>query len=230
MKITLTLLTCLTLNLAYAQSNKAVYGSISTVGAGIGYQHQFHGKFSFDLNVNYLNLQPSVFIRFLSKQTQHRVTARVNTFQGEASIRWHPFGSEYYGEYEYNKFYIKAGLSYKNNPNYLIYSDYQLKRDDKKFIPIDSTLSRFDIDLKTNNIQPYLGFGFQVLPYGSNFILNLEAGLFYHGTPNTTIKDSGKKQIKLERSATAKRYISYAIVYPQIKLSFGYNIPYTYKY
>lgn len=231
MKYTLALLVCLTFNVAFSQSNKAVYGSISTVGAGIGYQHQFHGKFSFDANANYLNLRPSLLIGFLTQYTHHRITAHVKMFHGEASIKWHPFGSEYYDEYERNKFFIRAGIAFKDNSKYRVFSDYQLKTGTKKFAPIDSTIGRFDIMLNTKKIQPYLGLGFQALRYESNFIFNLEAGFFYHDQPDFTITETGAKNYyNLKQSQRANNLIRSVIVYPQIKISFGYKIPYTYKY
>jgi hypothetical protein len=225
MKTTLTLLTCLLINIAFSQSNKAIYTSLSTVGLGIGYQQQFHGKLGFDVNVNYLNLSPSISTGFLANDRNHRITAILNSLQAEASLKWYPFGSAYYGEYERNKFFVRAGISYKNNSTLRVYSDYQLKELGNRFIPSDTTNGRIDIQFTTKNIQPYLGIGFQALRYESNFILNIEAGLFYHDKPDFAIKETGSKIYKIETSSRAKRYISYVVVYPQIKISFGYKIP-----
>ena len=226
MKYFLSLLPFLILNFAFSQSNKAVYTSISTVGLGIGYQQQFHGKLGFDVNINYINLRPSVSVGFLANERNHRLTAVLNSIQGEASLKWYPFGSEYYGEYNRNKFFVRAGISYTNNSTLRVYSDYQLKEMGNRFIPSDTTNGRIDIQFTTKNIQPYLGFGFQALPYESNFILNIEAGMFYLDKPEFTIKETGSKIYKIENSTRAKRYISYVVVYPQIKIAFGYKIPY----
>ena len=225
MKTTLTLLTSLLINFALAQSNKAVYTSLSTVGLGIGYQQQFHGKLGFDVNINYINLRPSLTTGLLANDRYHRITALFNSIQGEASLKWYPFGSAYYGEYERNKFFVRAGISYKNNSTLRVYSDYQLKELGNRIIPGDTTNGRIDIQFSTKNFQPYLGLGFQALRYESNFMLNIEAGLFYHDKPEFTIKETGYRIYKIENSNRAKRYISYIIVYPQIKFTFGYKIP-----
>ena len=225
MKTTLTLLTCFLINIAFSQSNKAVYTSLSTVGLGIGYQQQFHGKIGFDVNVNYINWRPSVLVGFLTNQTEHLLSAQLNSLQGEANLKWYPFGSEYYGEYERNKFFIRAGISYKQNANLNFGSDYQVKESSILFDPDNTRKGSIDIQLKTKNIQPYLGLGFQALRYESNFILNIEAGLFYHDKPVFTIANSGSKIFNISNSIRVKRYISYVVVYPQIKLAFGYKIP-----
>jgi hypothetical protein len=226
MKKSLTLLTCLLINFAFAQSNKAVYTSLSTVGLGIGYQQQFHGKIGFDVNVNYINWRPSILVGFLTNQTEHLLSTQLNSLQGEANLKWYPFGSEYYGDYERNKFFIRAGISYKQNATLHFASDYQVKKTEIFFDPENPRKGRIDIQLKTKNIQPYLGLGFQALRYESNFILNIEAGLFYHGKPEPNIDESGSKIYNIKNSSRAKRYISNVVVYPQIKISFGYYIPY----
>lgn len=226
MKLLFTVLAITFTNFCLGQGNTAVYTSVSTLGAGIGYEKQFHGKFSYDININYINLQPSMLVNFLAKATQHRITASVNSIHGEASIKWYPLGSAYYGEFDRNKFFIRAAISYKNNANYLVYSDYQLKRVDKKFEPNDTTIGRINIDLTTTKIQPYLGLGFQTLRGDSRFILNIETGLFYQGEPDFKIVESGIRKYKIENSERAKKYIKSAIVYPQLKIAFGYRIPY----
>jgi hypothetical protein len=225
MKTALTLLTCFLINIAFSQSNKAVYTSLSTVGLGIGYQQQFHGKIGFDVNVNYINWRPSSKVEFLTNETEHLVSAQLNSFQGEANLKWYPFGSDYYGEYERNKFFIRAGISYKQNANLNFGSEYQVKEKSSFFDPADPRKGRIDIQLKTKNIQPYLGLGFQALRYESNFILNIEAGLFYHDKPVHNFDESGSKIYNIKNSSRANRYISYVIVYPQIKFAFGYKIP-----
>lgn len=225
MKRLLTIIAITLSKFVYSQSDKAIYTSVSTLGAGIGYQQQFHGKFSFDVNINYINLQPSILVNFLARATQHRITAQVNSIHGEASIKWHPWGSAYFGEFERNKFYIRAAISYKNNSKYKVYSDYQLKRPDKKFNPIDSTIGGINIDLTTNKIQPYLGLGFQTLKADSKFLLNIETGLFYHGVPAFKIVETGVKKYQIENSQRAKKFINSAVVYPQLKVAFGYRIP-----
>jgi hypothetical protein len=226
MRITLTLLTILFINIAFSQSNKAVYTSLSTIGVGIGYQQQFHGKLGFDVNVNYINWKPSTLVGFLTNQTEHLVSVQLNSVQGEATLKYYPFGSAYYGEYERNKFFIRVGISYKQNEEFNIISDYQLKKTSSIYDPNNLRKGKINVQLKTKKIQPYLGIGFQALRYESKFILNVEAGLFYHGKPESNFTETGSRIYKIEKSTRAKRYISYVIVYPQIKIAFGYKIPY----
>lgn len=226
MRFALTILTTLFINFASSQSNKAVYTSLSTVGLGLGYQNQFHSKLGYDVNINYINLRPSVCVGFLANDRYHRITANLKSFQGEATLKWYPFGNDYYGQFDRNKFFIRAGISFKNNSSFRVYSDYQLKRLGTIFLPNDTTNGRIDIQFKTINIQPYLGLGFQALNNESNFILNFEAGLFYHHKPEYTMTETGSRIYKIENSARAKKYISYLVVYPQIKIAFGYKLPY----
>jgi hypothetical protein len=225
-KQTLTILAISLSNFAFSQSDKAIYTSVSSLGAGIGYQQQFHGKFSYDVNINYVNLQPSMLVNFLAKVSQHRITARVNSLHGEASIKWHPWGSEYYGEYERNKFFVRAAISYKNSADYNVYSDFQLKRPNRKFDGTDTAIGRINIDLRTNKIQPYLGVGFQALRGDSRFILNIETGLYYQGKPDYTINEKGPRSYNVQNSTRAKKYLNSAVIYPQLKIAFGYRIPY----
>ena len=226
MKLLFTVLAITFTNFCLAQGNTAVYTSVSTLGAGIGYEKQFHGKFSYDININYVNLQPSMLVNFLAKVTQHRITARVNSLHGEASFKWYPSGAAYYGEFERNKFFVRAAISYKNNADYTVYSDFQLKRENKKFDPSDSAKGRINMDITTMKIQPYLGIGFQTFRGDSKFILNIETGLYYQGKPTYIIKETGPRSYNLQNSARVKKYMNSAIVYPQLKIAFGYRIPY----
>jgi hypothetical protein len=162
---------------------------------------------------------------------QHRLKGNAKFLNLELAAKWYPNAKENsYGDIKSNRFYLKTGLNIRDNSEYLLYSDYQIKKPGNQFDATEPNTGRLNFLLQTNRIQPFAMLGFQLYS-NEKWNLEIEGGLSYHGTAETTpfvnIFETGTIKLyepNFNKWVRVPRLIRLVKVYPLLNFTIGKRI------
>ncbi len=187
-------------------------------GFGFSIQRQVHAKFAVGVSGNSLNASTKLFHYFAGKIIKTK--ASTNSLQGEAFVKWFPFGQDYFGDYERNRFYIRTGAAIRRDPNYYGSTSFWDKFEFGDFVLTDDQIGSVDMKITTNKIQPFLATGYSIIN-SYRFSVSAEAGSFYHGTPSMKVSASGILQSNAMNEAQLNEIVSTVKFLPYLRIEAG---------
>lgn len=187
-------------------------------GFGFSIQRQVHAKFAIGVSGNSLSASTKLFHYFAGKIITTK--ASTNSLQGEAFVKWFPFGQDYFGDYERNRFYIRTGAAMRRDPNYYGSTTFWDKFEFGDFVLTQDQIGSVDMKISTNKIQPFLAAGYNIIN-SYRFAVSAEAGSFYHGTPSMKVTASGILQSNAMNEAQLNDIVSTVNFLPYLRIEAG---------
>ncbi len=187
-------------------------------GIGFSLQRQVSAKLAFGISGNSVNLGTKLFHYFAGKIIKTSVST--NTLQAEAFVKWFPKGRDFYGDYERNRLFIRAGAAMRENPSYLVTTSFWDKFEFGDFVLTDKEIGSVDMKISTNKIQPFAGIGYNIIN-SYRFAVSAEAGSIYHGTPSINVNASGILQSNEMNEARLREIASTIKFLPYLRIEAG---------
>jgi hypothetical protein len=167
---------------------------------------------------NSLNASTKLFHYFAGKIIKTK--ASTNSLQAEAFVKWFPLGQDYFGDYERNRLFIRAGAALRQDPTYNGSTSFWDKFEFGDFVLTPDQIGTVDMKITTNKIQPFVGMGYSIIN-SYRFNISAEAGSFYHGTPKMNVTASGILQSNAMNEAQLNEIVSTVKFLPYLRIEAG---------
>ena len=200
------------------QLNNSLLLSGGSNGFGFSIQRQTSAKFAFGVSGNSLNASTKLFHYFAGKIIKTK--AITNSLQAEAFVKWFPMGQDYFGDYERNRLFVRAGAAFREDPTYLGSTSFWDKFEFGDFVLTDDQIGSVNMKITTNKIQPFAGVGYNIIN-SYRFAVSAEAGSFYHGTPSMKVTATGILQSNEMNEARLNEIVSTVKFLPYLRLEAG---------
>ena len=200
------------------QLNNSLLLSGGSNGFGFSVQHQSSAKLAFGVSGNSLNASTKLFHYFAGQIIKTK--ASTNSLQAEAFVKWFPMGQDYFGDYERNRLYLRAGAAFREDPTYFGSTSFWDKFEFGDFVLTDEQIGSVDMKITTNRIQPFAGVGYNIIN-SYRFAVSAEAGSFYHGTPTMKVTASGILQSNVMNEAQLNKIVSTINFLPYLRVEAG---------
>ena len=201
-----------------AQLNNSLLLSGGSNGFGFSLQRQVSAKFAFGASGNSLNASTKLFHYFAGKIIKTK--ASTNSLQAEAFVKWYPFGQDYFGDYERNRLFVRAGAALREDPSYFGSTSFWDKFEFGDFVLTQDQIGSVDMRITTNKIQPFAGLGYNIIN-SYRFAVSAEAGSFYHGTPSMKVTATGILQSNAMNEARLNEIVSTVKFLPYLRIEAG---------
>lgn len=200
------------------QLNNSLLLSGGSNGFGFSLQRQASAKFAFGVSGNSLNASTKLFHYFAGKIIKTK--AITNSLQAEAFVKWFPMGQDYFGDYERNRLFVRAGAAFREDPTYFGSTSFWDKFEFGDFVLTDDQIGSVNMKITTNKIQPFAGVGYNIIN-SYRFAVSAEAGSFYHGTPSMKVTATGILQSNEMNEARLNEIVSTVKFLPYLRLEAG---------
>jgi hypothetical protein len=187
-------------------------------GFGFSLQRQVSANLAFGVSGNSLNASTKLFHYFAGKIIKTK--ASTNSLQAEAFVKWFPFGKNYFGDYERNRMFVRAGAAIRQDPTYNGSTSFWDKFEFGEFTLTPDQIGTVDMRITTNKIQPFAGIGYSIIN-SYRFNIGAEAGSFYHGTPSMKVTASGILQSNAMNEAQLNEIVSTVKFLPYLRIEAG---------
>jgi len=187
-------------------------------GFGFSIQRQVQAKFAIGVSGNSLSASTKLFHYFAGKIIKTK--ASTNSLQAEAFVKWFPLGQDYFGDYERNKLFVRAGAALRQDPSYSGSTSFWDKFEFGDFVLTQDQIGTVDMFITTNKIQPFAGLGYSIIN-NYRFNISAEAGSFYHGTPSMKVTASGILQSNAMNEAQLNEIVSTVKFLPYLRIEAG---------
>ena len=187
-------------------------------GFGFSVQRQVSAKLAFGVSGNSLNASTKLFHYFAGKIIKTK--ASTNSLQAEAFVKWYPMGQDYFGDYERNRLYVRAGAALREDPTYNGSTSFWDKFEFGEFVLTQDQIGSVDMKITTNKIQPFAGLGYNIIN-SYRFAVSAEAGSFYHGTPSMKVTATGILQSNAMNEARLNEIVSTVKFLPYLRIEAG---------
>ncbi len=221
--------TILTLSLFFvctsgrAQFISEISGGIGTNGISATITHQLTKKLVFGETASIMNWKPSWFASPFNREGL--AIMRLKFAQAGLFLRWHPKGEEHMYGYQKTGLYFTGGVFYKFNDDWLTTSAYYAKRKRKNPDTGEVYYQTGSIILNTftNQIQPFVGMGYNILGNDSKVTLQFEGGISFHGKPDGFVSTKGEIDVLTVDVLRLEKLHRYLLAFPFFQLNIGYN-------
>jgi hypothetical protein len=200
------------------QLNNSLLLSGGSNGFGFSIQRQINAKLALGASGNSLNASTKLFHYFAGKIIKTK--ASTNSLQAEAFVKWFPLGQDYFGDYERNRLFIRAGAALRQDPTYNGSTSFWDKFEFGDFVLTPDQIGTVDMKITTNKIQPFVGMGYSIIN-SYRFNISAEAGSFYHGTPKMNVNASGILQSNAMNEAQLNEIVSTVKFLPYLRIEAG---------
>ena len=206
-----------------AQMISEISGGIGTNGLSATLTHQLSKKLILGETFTAQNWKPSLFASPFNRDGL--AIMHLKFLQAGVFLRWHPNGEEHMYGYQKTGFYLTGGIFYKFNNDWLTTSAFYAKRRLKKPGTQEVYYQTGSIVLNTftNQIQPFVGFGYNLLGNDSKVTLQFEGGISYHGKPDGYVSSIGEMDIQISDVYRLQKQQRYLWAFPFFQLNIGYN-------
>lgn len=187
-------------------------------GYGFSLQRQVGAKLAFGVSGNSINASTKLFHYFAGKIIKTK--ASTNSLQAEAFVKWFPLGQDYFGDYERNRLYVRAGAALREDPTYSGSTSFWDKFEFGDFVLTQDQIGSVDMKITTNKIQPFAGLGYNIIN-SYRFAVSAEAGSFFHGTPQMKVTASGILQSNAMNEAQLNEIVSTVKFLPYMRIEAG---------
>jgi hypothetical protein len=187
-------------------------------GFGFSLQRQVSANLAIGVTGNSLNASTKLFHYFAGKIIKTK--ASTNSLQAEAFVKWFPFGKNYFGDYERNRMFVRAGAAIRQDPTYNGSTSFWDKFEFGEFDLTADQIGTVDMRITTNKIQPFAGLGYSIIN-SYRFNISAEAGSFYHGTPSMKVTASGILQSNAMNEAQLNEIVSTVKFLPYLRIEAG---------
>jgi hypothetical protein len=226
MKSLLSIILIFTYTFVNAQS-KNIFLKLGTTGIGGGYEQKLNEKWHATASLSYMNISPTILLK--GSYNQHRLKGTAKFTQLEVAAKWYPgIKSTSYGSTNKDRFFLKGGLLFRDNGNYLLQSAYQKIKPNNQFDNTDPASGKINFNLKTNFIQPFVAIGFELFNTDNNWCATIEGGLSYHGTsptiPFVNYYETGNLRLyepNFDKWVRVPKLIRLVKVYPLLNFTIG---------
>ena len=200
------------------QLNNSLLLSGGSNGFGFSLQRQVSAKLAFGVSGNSLNASTKLFHYFAGKIIKTK--ASTHSLQAEAFVKWYPMGQDYFGDYERNRLYVRAGAALREDPTYNGSTSFWDKFEFGEFVLTQDQIGSVDMKITTNKIQPFAGLGYNIIN-SYRFAVSAEAGSFYHGTPSMKVTATGILQSNAMNEARLNEIVSTVKFLPYLRIEAG---------
>lgn len=200
------------------QLNNSILLSGGSNGFGFSLQRQVSAKLAFGVSGNSINASTKLFHYFAGKIIKTKATT--NSLQAEAFVKWYPMGQDYFGDYERNRLFLRAGAALREDPSYFGSTSFWDKFEFGDFVLTDDQIGSVDMKITTNKIQPFAGIGYNIIN-SYRFQVSAEAGSFYHGTPSMKVTATGILQSNEMNEARLNEIVSTVKFLPYLRIEAG---------
>lgn len=219
----ITILLFFTCTTGKAQFISEISGGIGTNGLSATLTHQLNKKLILGETASIMNWKPSVYGSFINREgtaIMHLKFAQAGVF-----LRWHPNGEEHMYGYQKTGLYLTGGVFYKFNDDWLTTSAYYAKRRRRKPDTQEVYYQTGSIILNTytNQVQPFIGMGYNLLGNDSKMTLQFEGGISFHGKPDGFVSTKGNIDILEIDVLRLEKLHRYLLAFPFFQLHVGYN-------
>ena len=187
-------------------------------GFGFSIQRQVSAKLALGVSGNSLNASTKLFHYFAGKIIKTK--ASTNSLQAEAFVKWFPLGEDYFGDYERNRLFLRAGAALRQDPSYSGSTSFWDKFEFGDFVLTPDQIGTVDMLITTKKIQPFVGLGYSIIN-SYRFNISAEAGSFYHGTPAMKVTASGILQSNAMNEAQLNEIVSTVKFLPYLRIEAG---------
>ncbi len=187
-------------------------------GFGFSLQRQVSAKLALGVSGNSLNASTKLFHYFAGKIIKTK--ASTNSLQAEAFVKWYPLGRDYFGDYERNRLFVRAGAAFREDPTYNGSTSFWDKFEFGDFVLTQDQIGTVDMKITTNKIQPFAGIGYNIIN-SYRFAVSAEAGTFYHGRPSMKVTASGILQSNAMNEERLNEIVSTVKFLPYLRLEAG---------
>lgn len=187
-------------------------------GFGFSLQRQVSAKLAIGVSGNSLNASTKLFHYFAEEIIKTKATT--NSLQAEAFVKWFPMGKDYFGDYERNRLYLRAGAALREDPTYFGSTTFWDKFEFGEFVLTEDQIGSVDMKITTNKIQPFAGIGYNIIN-SYRFAMSMEAGSFYHGTPSMKVSASGILQSNDVNESQLNEIVSTINFLPYLRIEAG---------
>jgi hypothetical protein len=224
-----TIRTILTISLFFActlgkaQFISEISGGIGTNGLSATLTHQLSKKLIFGETFTAQNWKPSLFASPFNREGL--AIMHLKFLQTGIFLRWHPNGEEHMYGYQKTGLYFTGGVFYKFNDDWITTSSYYAKR--RRKIPNTNEVfyqtGSIILNNFTNQIQPFLGLGYNLLGNDSKVTLQFEGGISFHGKPDGFVSTTGDMEILDVDVLRLRKLHRNLLGFPFFQLHIGYN-------
>jgi hypothetical protein len=208
-------------NASFAQLQRASIG-IGTNGIGVSSELQIQKQFSFGSAVNYLLIKGTTVNYLLDNFV--KTDYKTNSLQLEGFVKWYPQSNQRKSTtVNQNRFYAKAGLAIRFNPSFDANSTFMDKTMIGSFELNKEQVGYVNINIQTKHIQPMLAAGYSIVDK-KKFFINTEAGVYFHGIPQVSMKATGTLHLNDINQAAIQKTASKYQYFPLLKLETGIKL------
>ncbi len=221
MKVFLTISLTLLGTLCLAQQDRLLLG-MGTNGLNIGFEKELHKQFSLGTSLSFLQVYGNVTNVVFDNQIS--TNYQTNSALLEGFVKWHPrFKPDEKNPKKQSRFFAKAGLALRFNPSYSALSTLLDKTMIGAFELNKDQVGYVNVDIKTNKIQPMLGFGYTIIDK-KRFFVTTEAGAYFHGRPKVEMQATGTLHLNTINQDAIQRKITNYRYYPLLKIETGIKL------
>lgn len=214
---------------AQGQSELDLATGIGLSGPMISSTYQWRPKISYGASVSYL--KANLAINTVLSGMPITVQGFTNFFQAGLFAKYHPF-AEYdsygYGEKSFfivkNSFYLKSGIFFRNNPEYVVSSTFAepLTVGDLTLTPEQT--GKVDVYIITPKIVPYAALGYAFSTPIKKLKIGMEAGIFYLGKPTVLMESTGTLKYNSRNQEQLQKNLSFLTMLPQLQFDLIYKL------
>gem|GEM_PF-5427841 len=148
----------------------------------------------------------------------------MKTLMGALSYEWFPFvGNTPRGKFM-RSLKLKAGVYYLDNPEYAFEASLE---DEVRWGDVIFTTEEIGLvktTVETQNVQSFLGLGYDTYYAGKRINLVFEGGLSYHGKPKVTMEATNMLRPTATQSSIVEDNLNGYRYMPFLQLSLQYNL------
>lgn len=153
-----------------------------------------------------------------------KALTEMNTLMAAVSYEWFPFvGTTPRGKFA-RALKLKGGLYFLNNPDYVFdaFMVDEVRWGDVVFTTEE--IGSVKTTIVTQQVQPFLGFGYDTFYAGKKINLGLEAGLNYHGKPEVRMEATNMLRPTASQAPILENNLDGYRFMPFVQLNLQYNL------
>jgi hypothetical protein len=193
---------------------------IGTGGLSISAYRQLTPKFSAGVSIAHLNFRTNITSSLIDQPILLQPTVKFTQTAG--FVRWHPMGEiSSGGRFTKRGFFLLFGMAMRNNSTYQINTTLKETTQIGQLIIGQEQTGDVKVFMNTRRIQPFTGIGFLTAGKKNGISLSMDAGIFYHGAPETTLEATGTLRLNARNEAQLNKNLQSFTLFPLIQAHLG---------
>jgi hypothetical protein len=204
---------------AQVEAPKISFG-MGTHGASIGLYWQLTPKYSAGITLSHLNFNTLINSSLIDQPITLQPVFKFS--QAAAFLRWHPFGKVTPEGILTNRgIHLLLGMAIRSSNLYRINTTLKENTQIGQLIIGQTQTGSVDVFMHTRRVQPFTGIGFMTYGSNSGVSVGFDAGIFYHGAPETSLTASGTLRLNARNEAQLNKNLQGFTLFPLAQVHLG---------